>query len=296
VDLVVQVTNGTPSGASVVGDEVTVSIYVHNEKTTELTGTVGDGNEAVFENIPVTEEHTIAVPNVKHQEMRFSGKSVLLGEDLVSAQVQVFDVLEDTSVLSVGAHHIMLSASGNVLNVGEFMQLRNSSTMAVRTGRRDEKGRTIALHIALPEGFNNLQGSQYFKDDALVVTDQGFYDTMAMPPGEFAASFNYALPITGRSVSVRREISLATSSLIIFAELGQARLTGFDEPPSNMVRESGQAVEYYALKDLSAGDVVSFQITGFNVSGSESTTLIVLGVVLAAVIVLIIFRLRSVKQ
>jgi hypothetical protein len=76
------------------------------------------------------------------------------------------------------------------------MQLKNSSDMAVSSKQKDGENREVILEIMLPKGFQNLKSTSYFKDAALVITEQGFYDTMAVPPGEYAVNFSYTLDIT----------------------------------------------------------------------------------------------------
>jgi hypothetical protein len=129
--LTVKVANGTAKGAAVAGDQVTVWIYQHQQLINNLEDQVDANGQAVFENVP-TGEHIIAVAGSKHQDMMFNSPAIALS----SAQnpithVTVYDVSDDNSKLSVGMHHFIIKARSDSLLITEYMQLKNSSDMAV---------------------------------------------------------------------------------------------------------------------------------------------------------------------
>lgn len=295
--LTVEVMNGTVNGSSVLGDEVTVQVYRHGELLYSFDGKVGPNNQAVFEEVPIG-THVIGVVSAKHQEMMFKGRAFALGgpNKNISAEVTVFDVSEDTSALSVVTHHIMIKPRGNELEIAEFMQLVNSSDMAVRSSRRDSRDNSIVLEIKLPKGFENLESSSYFEKGSLVITKDGFYDILAVPPGEYQIRFSYRLRINSRSMDIVKGISLPTKSLVIFAEAGGVKVEGLGEADSTVVQPNGTASPYYKRSNLAAGEEIAFKITGFNVGGMDSSSWVVLAVVFGIVVVFVILRLFVVKK
>jgi hypothetical protein len=297
--LVVEVTNGTANGAAVAGDEVIVGIY-EKEKSQmlhSLNGEVDADGKAVFEDVPVG-DNIVAFARAKHQDMMFSGRVVELKptQDKHLAHVEVYDVSYDVSLdrshLSVGAHHISIKARSEYLEISEYFQLINSSDMAVSSKQKDSRDKEVIVEIMLPEGFKNLQPTSYFIENALVVTERGFYDTMAVPPGEFEVNFTYTLDITSNTMDIVKGISLPTSDLIIFAELGQAELRGLGDTDNQLTNASGVPMRYYQLSDLSPPEEVAFQIVGFNVSTSASSTWLILSLTFGVIVVLVILRLR----
>jgi hypothetical protein len=207
------------------------------------------------------------------------------------AHVEVYDVSWDKSHLSVGVHHIIIKALSTFLEISEYMQLKNSSDMAVSSKQKDGENREVILEIMLPKGFQNLKSTSYFKDAALVITEQGFYDTMAVPPGEYAVNFSYILDITSSTMDIVKEISLPTSNLIVFAELGQAKLKGLGQADNKLITSSGTPMEYYKLSDLTATEEIAFQITGFNVNTSGFTTWVILSLTFGVLVVFVFLRL-----
>jgi hypothetical protein len=291
--LVVEVTNGTANGSAVTGDDVIVTIFEHSKLIHTLNGQVGTDSRAVFNDVP-TGDNIAALARVKHQDMMFNGRPFVLKstENELITPVQVFDVTHDKSGLSVEIHHIIIKARSESLEISEYMQLKNSSDMAVSSDKKDDQNRNIILEIMLPQGFKNLKSTGYFEESALVVTEQGFYDTMAVPPGEFPVNFSYTLDITSSTMDISKGISLPTSSLIIFTELGQAKLNGLGQPENQLITSNGTPMEYYKLRDPAPAEEVSFQIVGFNVGKSDRTTWMILSLTFGALAVLVLLRLR----
>lgn len=292
--LTVEVTNGTANGTTVTDDMVSVRVYEHGQLLRTLESTVSADGVAVFENVSIG-DHTVALARAKHQDMMFNGRPVTLRprEKEFFALVQVFDVSDDMSNLSIGTHHLIIKAHPVLLEITEYMQLKNSSDMAVTSKERDNQNRPVVLEIILPKGFKNLRFSGYFEDDAVLVTEKGFYDTMAVPPGEYQAAFSYTIEITSDTIDIVKEISLPTSNFVVFAELGQAKLQGLGQSENQLIRTNGVPMEYYKRSNLAPAEKIAFQITGFNVNRSALGTWVILAVVFGAIVVLAVSRLRS---
>ncbi|MFH1717293.1 MAG: hypothetical protein ABIF19_08090 [Planctomycetota bacterium] len=292
--LVVEATNGTQGGTAVAGDPVVVQIYEHGQLLQTLDGKVADDGKAVFDNV-FAGEHTVAVAGVKHQDMMFSSPPVALepAEDAPIACVVVFDVSEDNSKLSVGTHHFIVRTSSKSIEITEYMRLRNSSDMAVSSKERDSSNRTIVLNIMLPKGFKNLRPLSYFEENALTITGEGFYDTMAVPPGEHEIAFSYAVDITSQTMDFIKRVSLPTSEFVVFAESGEAKLQGLGRPEQKLIGTNGIPMEYYKRSDLTQAEEITFQITGLNPGSSNLAVWTILATVFSALVLLLILRLRQ---
>ena len=296
-ELTVQVTSGTADGAAVADDEVIVQIYEGRYLLhTFSTRADAEGN-GVCEDIPEG-EHLTVVARAKHQDMMFGGQSVSLrpAADGHVASVTVFDVSNDKSKLSVDTHHLIIRARPGTLEVTEYMHLQNSSDRAISSSDRDDQDRAIVLDIKLPRGFKNLRSFTYFEDSALVVIEEGFYDIMAVPPGEQHITFSYTLDVTSEVMDFAKTISLPTSEFVLFAELGQAEIQGLGEISEQATRSSGEAMQYYERDNLAPGEEIAFQLTRLDVGSSGLLIWIVLGVVLGAIVVLAALRLRREKE
>ena len=294
VRVVVEVTNQTANGTSVVGDEVTLQVYRHNKPLNTWQAEVGEDGTAAFENIPAG-EHVVAVARARHEDMSFSGQQILVkpADGGARMSVTVFDVSTDTSMLSVGTHHVMIVARGGALEFTEFMLLKNPSDRAITGAKRDAQNKPIVFEIKLPKGFTDLATSSYLERSSLVVGPDGFYDTLATPPGEHQVTFSYRIDIDRRSVDIAKEISLPASELMIFWEQGQGKLEGLGEPADRLVNAQGVPIEYYRRTNLKAGDRIAFRVSGLRGNGSDTYTWIILGVAFAVVFGVALLRLRA---
>jgi hypothetical protein len=289
----VEVKSKTANGATVAGDEVSLLLFRGQEQIDSLQATAGQDGKAVFEKVP-TGPDISAIARAKHQNMAFTSLPVSLnpaaGE--LSAAVEVYDVSTDTSKLFVGTHHIIVAVKSASLEVTEYMQLTNPSDMAITGARRDDRNRPIVIEARLPRGFKGLAVSSYLEEEALVVTPEGFYDTMAVPPGEHHVAFSYKLDISRNAMEIAREFTLPTSELMIFWQHGQGKLEGLGEPASRLVKDDGTPVEYYLRSNLKPGDRIAFQVSGFNVKQSDRYTWMILIAVFAAAVAIALLRLR----
>ncbi len=294
--LVVEVKNATAKGRSVVGDVVTVDFYRHGEVIGHLEGKVGAGGRTTFENAPAG-EHIMALARTKHQEMAFSSHAVEVKKigHPVFIRVKAYDVSHDNSVLTIGTHHMIIKAQDDSLVVTEYVELRNNTDRALTSNNKDEEGRNIIIQIKLPEGYKDLTATNYFEQSALVLTDDGFYDTMAIPPGAYQAIFSYTLDIDGSTMNLTKQMSLPTDEFILFSQLGENKLAGLGNPHGSFTTQEGTPSEYFSFPRLKSGDKIDFQVTGLNYGASGRDTVIMLSIIFAVIAVLIVVRLVSSK-
>lgn len=289
--LTVEAINNTAEGSSVAGDEATVNIYHENKLLQTFSGKLTDDGSIVFSTVPAG-DHFVAVASVKHQDMMFSSQPVMLGDNEadIHAHIQVFDVSHDTSKLSIKTHHFLIKVQERQLHITEYMQLNNSSDMAI-ISQDKVQDRDYALKVMLPEGFENLQCLTYFERHALIVTEQGFYDTMAVPSGEFHLAFSYTLDIKSKNIDISKKFSLPTASFMIFSDIGSAQLQGLEASASQATGTEGSAVNYYTINDISPDDTISFKLTNFNVRDFRRSEWMIFIVIFACVLILALTRL-----
>jgi len=285
--LVVKVTNGTPGGSSPAGDTVTAYVYQHAQPMNKLTAKVGDGGMAVLEDVPTGETFS-ALVRAQHQGVAFSGQMVRLlpTDGQIEASVEVFDSITDTSHLTVSMHHMIIESEASSLVISEFLQLSNNSEYAICS--KETGGRVVS--IGLSKGYTNLTPQRYFETDALVATEDGFYDTMAVAPGSYEVGFSYTLDIDSSVMDISRGITMPTSQFVVFMKVPSLKIEGLEAVESSMTDSAGRPLEYYKRSDLAAGDELSFQIAGFNIETSWRGTWLILSVVFGAVAVLALFR------
>lgn len=295
--LTIDVTNSTANGSATVNDEVLVTIFEQGKPTQTLKGNIDSEGKAVFENVP-TGSNITALPRIKHQNMMFNGHPIALktGQTVFNGHVEVYEVSTDKSKLSVAAHHFIIKVESDSLRITEYMRLDNSSDMAITSKEKDENDNSKVIEAMLPVGFKDLTCSRYFQENALVITKDGFYDTMAIPPGQYDADFSYRLKIDSETIDIVKKISLPTSEFMVFSLLDKGQLQGLGDSGGEVNLADGSSAEYFSFPELKAAEQIKFQLTGFNVTKSNSNVVIILTVIFALMALLVIWRLRGQKS
>ncbi len=295
--LTIDVTNGTTNGKSVSGDEVLINIFEHGKLVDTLQGKVGNDDKAIFKDIP-SGEHLVVYPEVQHQGMSFNGHAVALmpEQQQANTHVEVFDVSFDNSSLSATAHHLKIRQEGNCLVLSEFIQLRNASSFAITSKEKDSRDRTIVLTIPLPKGFKDFTCSGYLVPDALVFTEEGFYDTMAVPSGDYQLIFSYNLEIKSSDMDITKKISMPTSSFVVFSQLGPETMRGLGKGDGNVVLPDGISAEYYDQGSMPAGAQIAFKIVGLSINKGNRNSWIIVAIVFGVLTILALTRLLPIKN
>ena len=149
--------------------------------------------------------------------------------------------------------------------------------MAIRSDERDRNDKPIALKIMLPSGYKNFRSSKYFITDALVFTDEGFYDTMAIAPGEYDIQFSYVLDIDAEAMEISKKFSLPTDDLILFVALPSAEAQGLG-PSNEFTLADGKESQYYSLGSQKRGEELKFQLVGFEMPKTDRSWIIIAAV------------------
>ncbi|MFQ6034434.1 MAG: hypothetical protein ACE5NM_01125 [Sedimentisphaerales bacterium] len=295
--LLVEVINGTTKGRPVVGDSVTVTIFEHGKSIDTLRGQVGPDGKAIFEDVRAG-EHSVARANVLHQGMKFSGHPVALRPERqqLTILIDVFDVSYKNSSLSAKMHHLIIQQKDTSLLFQEFFQLVNSSDLAVSSNERDSQGKAIVLMVHLPKGYKNFSSSSYLVPEALVFTREGFYDTMAVPPGVHQVNFSYTIDITSDRMDIRKKFSLPTTNFVLFSQLAHDSIQGLGEPDGQVLLSDGTMAEYYNRNGLAADSEVVFKVAGLGTSAGNKTSWVVLAVIFAAITFLAVARAYFAKS
>ena len=292
--LTINVTNSTANGTPTLNDEVLIAIFEQGKPAQTLKGNVDSQGKAVFKNVP-TGNNVVALPRVKHQNMMFNGHAIALnnGQTVFNGHVEVFEVSTDKSKLSVAVHHFIIKIQADSLRITEYMQLENSSDMAITSEEKDENDMTKVIEVMLPKGFKDLACSKYFQQNALVITKDSFYDTMAIPPGQYDAEFSYSLEIDSETIDIAKKLSLPTSEFMVFSILDKGLLKGLGDSEGEVKLPDGSLAEYFSFQQMNAENQIKFQLSGFNVKKSNTNVVIILSVVFALIAVLVIWRIRT---
>ncbi len=285
----VRLHNATAGGTDVAGDSVTLTLYANGRPVDARQAKADAEGAAVFENV-VTGDGLVAAVHARHGDMSFSsGEPVVLeaGKKKFETTVHVYEVSEDNSQLKVGAHQFILRAEGSRLVVTEIMQLINPTDRAISSATKDADGKPQVIRINLPAGWGNFYAAEYFVTEALVFGDDGFYDTMAIPPGTHEAVFGYEIPISGETLEIRKTMSMPVADFTVFSQLPPGSVQGLG--PATAMADFN--AEHYPTAAYDAGQTLEFKVVGFTAEYSDARDIVILSGVFAVVVLLGVYRL-----
>lgn len=294
--LAIHVENGTQGGQVPQGTPLAVYFYRGSELLQQTSGLTDAQGNCTIQNIPVGNDIAV-VAQARHSDMAFSSAPLLLtqGQKRYELSFRVFDIAYGNSIIRAGAHHIIIKQDGAAIKVDEYLQLVNESDRAVLSDQKDAQGRYKVIELSLPVGFSELAFSDYFHADAVVQTADGFYDTMAMPPGNYNAVFAYNLPVTTGGLDFTKKINLQTGRLMVFVQNPGLTATGLGAPVGNMTLNDGTSVDYYTV-DAALGSVLQFNLGGRPApQHPQENNWVVLGILFAVVVLLALFRFVKIK-
>ena len=292
----VKVVSGTAGGSPVAGAEVLLTVYEKGVEVDNQTALVKADGMASFD--VKTGVGSVAVARAKHNDMMFSSSQVELrpGKEFFTAAVMVYDVSQDNSVLTVGQHHIIVKVQLDVIVVEEYVQIVNPTDKAVSAAKKDSDGFPVVFQALLPKGYTDLQCQQYFQEQALVRTDKGFHDIMAVPPGKYDAAFSYKLDVDSAELNFVRTISNPTSNVVVVAQLAGAKLDGLGQPQSKVTMDAPGDSNYYVLsQNFEPAQAIQFTISGLK-TNPQDRLMIIFSVIFSILALAVLYRIRPKKK
>ena len=294
----VVVTNET-AGASPASDaEVALTIYQDSEPLDRRVGRSDAQGVCSFQEVP-TGLGMAVVATAMNQDMMFSSRPMSLEhahDKMYQLDISVYDVSTDTSALSIGTHHLVVRVAPQGLFIDEYLQIINDSDKAVTSEEKTPDGKPAVLKVHLPTGFKDITYSKYFQEQALIMTDDGFIDTMAVPPGRHDAVFTYAVKTDTPSVQIIKKAGLPTKELMVFSQLSGASIAGLDEPLGQMTINNGSPADYFPSVSLENGEQIDFKITGLTIAQDPDGLWMMFGVIFGVIILVGIVRTWTHKK
>ncbi|MHC5102285.1 MAG: hypothetical protein ACYSOQ_02590 [Planctomycetota bacterium] len=293
----VVVTNET-AGSPASDAEVALTIYQDSEPLDRRVGRSNAQGVCSFQEVP-TGLGMAVVATAMNQDMMFSSRPMSLEhahDAMYQLEIVVYDVSTDTSALSIGTHHLVVRVAPQGLFIDEYLQVINDSDKAVTSEEKTPEGKPAVLKVYLPAGFKDIIYSKYFQEQALIMTDDGFIDTMAVPPGRHDAVFTYAVKTETPSVQIIKKAALPTQDLMVFSQLSGASIAGLDEPLGQMTINNGSPADYFPSVSLETGDQISFEITGLSIAQDPDDLWIMFGVIFGVMILIGIVRTWTHKK
>ncbi len=257
-----QVKNGT-TGQLVGNAEVRLRRWQADNELSPLTTKADASGNFRFEGLD-TSDQVFYRAEVTYNGVPFPGKFANFepGSSQLSLPLDVFETTsEDTAITVDRFHFIIMSDQPGSFAVLELYQFSNQGNRAY-IGSLDKDGRRETVRVALPEGAQSLslQGGTLGVD--FLQTDGGLVATSPVVPGTdtFDMAFMYAVPYTGKTLSLNRPLYYTTTSVNgLMLDAGE-KLTSDVLTLVGPRAVQNQTYLQYSGQDLKAGAVLPLQL------------------------------------
>ncbi len=187
---------------------------------------------------------------------------------MLNLPLEIFDTTTDTSVLNTDRLHMFFEfVDSKTVRVVELYVISN---WAIKPWYLRAKG-SPRCGFTLPEGAENLEFQEGALGNRYVKTEDGFGDTVAVPPGQgqYEVLYAYTMPYD-RKLELEQAVSLPVEAVVILVPEGGVKIK------SDMLVDSGtqdvQGAKYRLFEgsSLLPGDNLRLSISGQPTTGQPT--------------------------
>jgi len=288
-----QVINGTPGGASVASQAITLKTYLDKapQATTATTPADAQGNFS-FSGLAVGKEYSYeAVASFQGVTYASGPLTFKEGETALTTVVKVYGTTTDLASVLVMLSHMILYAQGDSVLVKEYYLFMNSANQTyIGLGEGHSGG---VLHFGLPAGAANLQLTYGPTQNDIVTTGDGFWDKLPLLPGASEVGYSYTLPLVSGRLALTHGIDYPTGRFDLLVQGGGLDVTGDRLTADQPMNISGTSYTHLSADNLGTGQTLTITATTPSKSGGFSGFwLVLLGVLIAGAVFIPLYLFR----
>jgi LPXTG-motif cell wall-anchored protein len=293
-----QVINDTENGGSVDSQEVILTTYLGEEEMeTESTTTASDG---FFRFLEISTEPGLSYDvEVLYQEVEYRSERLVFDDDnlIKSIELIVYDTTENPEVIEMELAHIIIYVESDILQVEEYLLFINESdkTYVGMISSNDESIRE-SLKFTIPKGAAELKAGYGLMDCCIIITENGFIDTMPVLPGPKEVVYSYQIYPDSKEYVFSKDADYPVRNLTLLIQGENIDISSeqlFADEPLSI---EGVTFNHLTGNNIARGEQLSVQLSELPVTGS-SINIVWLALILAILIggFLFVFTLRRRK-
>ena len=283
-----QVINGTEGGSSVAEVEVILLTYIDNTLDETRTTETDEEGKFLFNNVALEHQYIITT---KYMEVDYYYEAVFnAGETETHVEVGVCDTTTSDQEIRVGLAHKIVSVEKESLTVTEVFWFING-------GDRTYIGIDgVLLVFPIPDEAITFEAPQELISDFQLLDNNNLTYLVPFPPGERQIVYSYSLARPdSNELIIPMEINYPTDvfELLISGEEIEVSVNHL-LPAEPVVTDTGERFIHYQGENLTRNIVINLQISGL--SGNDSLSFIILGIIIAALITGVTYYLVKRKK
>ncbi|MFC1872357.1 hypothetical protein ACFLYV_01345 [Chloroflexota bacterium] len=212
-----------------------------------------------------------------------------------TVDLQVYETTADSRIISSPTAHIILYPGENNLLIKEFFLFNNNSDRTyLGTNGNPQDG---VLIFQMPDGALGLEISQGPNEDAVLINDNGFADTMPLYPGNRVVAFSYSIGLGDSSLDIPITSLYALNNIDLLLEGEDYIISSGRYQETEQLNMGELLYTRYILGEVVAGEDISFRLEKADeVRNGVPYAIFVLGVIaIAGFVVLRIYKRRKMQ-
>jgi MYXO-CTERM domain-containing protein len=261
-----QLNNGTPDGATLAGNAITLASLRESGWQTERTTTTDAQGHFTFAELPV-DGTTLYLPIAGHEGAWYYPAQPVNLTESPSARVDitVYDATQTDAALRYERSALLIAGIQPAsLTVMEMSGLSNTDSKTVVGADPTGAGQAISARFPLPTGAIGFQPQRGIIDSQVVPTQDGMGLIWPVFPGRQELAFSYQLPYNGDKVAIDKVLAYPVGTFAVYVPEGGMEISSPVLQPQGATELGGRRYQLYTATDLSRGDRISVQITGIN--------------------------------
>ncbi len=274
--LTVQAVQGTPDGAPVAGDKITVKLYPHDHSghthgpgghTAEhdprlIEATLDETGTAILEDLPVV---GAAIPTVAvahgGTEFMVEGRLLTPAARDQFLKITVYETTQTRPDWRVEQWHVRLQSIEGGFYVEEIASLLNPADRAWIGQADSQSGPRTTFAVDLPPSFTQradfIDG---FDPDAVWLTSNRITSGRPMLPGRSSYRYSYLVPYVEGTAELMLTAPAEAANLIVMVPQDAGRATADGLEAGQPMAMMNQAIQPFYARDIPAGGTVTLRI------------------------------------
>lgn len=264
-----QIANGTAGGDKPGGLAVNLIGFTDMAMSGTYTATADADGQVTFEAVPFTQGEQFILTTeyggaTYHSDVfAFEG-----GQTSAQIALPVYDVTDDPAAIRISQlHTFVMFESPSQVTIGQMAVVSNDGDKTYAP----TDGKTIRLTV--PTGASGVASPDGLEGETYAVDEQGYVDLRPVPPGDSTLQvfFQYQLPYSGQLDFAQR---LDYPADVVNLLVGDTNVGVSGDGVSDLGTQSiqGMTFQQFQRSNLSAGDTLSFGVSGTAGGSSSSGT------------------------
>ncbi len=293
-----QIINDTENGDSVDSQEVILTTYLGEEEMeTESTTTDSDG---FFRFSEISTEPGLSYDvEVHYQEVEYKSERLVFNDDnlIKSIELIVYDTTEDPEVIEMELAHIIIYVEPDILQVEEYLLFINESDKAyVGTTSSSDESIRESLKFTIPKDAVELEAGYGLMDCCIIITENGFIDTMPVLPGPKEVVYSYHIHPDSKKYVFSKDANYPIRNLTLLIQGENIDISSEQLFAGEPLSIESSTFNHLTGNNIARGERVSVQLSGLPITRNPADILwlaLILAILFGGFLFVFILRRRK---